>query len=80
MKETIDAYVTELRLLTLQSILPVFSQILEKLFYCRLSNFLDKYSILNQHQYGFRQGYSTYMAILELGNHIFQGFERKNLL
>ena len=57
------------------SILPCFSKVLEKLFYSRLSDFLVKFNILNNHQYGFRQHYSTFMAVLELVNNIFQGFE-----
>ena len=57
------------------SILPCFSKILEKLYYSRLSQFLFKFRILNHHQYGFRQHHSTYMATLELVNHIYQHFE-----
>ena len=57
------------------SILPCLSKVLEKLFYSRLFDFLVKFNILNHHQYGFRQHYSTYMAILELVNNIYQGFE-----
>ena len=59
------------------SILPCFSKVLEKLFHSRLSEFLSKFKILNHHQYGFRQHHSTYMAVLELVNQIFQGFENK---
>ena len=57
------------------SILPCFSKVLEKLVHSRLSDFLLKFDILNHHQYSFRQHHSTYMAVLELLNHIFQGFE-----
>jgi len=31
--------------------------------YNRLENFIDSYSILNQNQFGFRKGHSTYMAM-----------------
>ena len=57
------------------SILPCLSEVLEKLFYSRLFDFLIKFNVLNHHQYGFRQHHSTYMAILELVNNIYQGFE-----
>ena len=39
------------------------------------SGFLSKFNIFNSHQNGFRQQHSTYMAVLELVNDIFQGFE-----
>ena len=32
-------------------------------------------NILNSHQYGFRKKHSTFMAILELANKIFESFE-----
>ena len=57
------------------SILPCLSKVLEKLFYSRLYTFITKFNIFNHHQYGFRQHYSTYMAVLELINNIYQGFE-----
>ena len=57
------------------SILPCLSKVFEKLFYLRLSGFLTKFNILNHHQYGFRPLNSTAMAILELVNNIYEGFE-----
>ena len=48
------------------SILPVFSKILGKLMYNILLSYLDKINILTDKQYGFREKYSTYMAIINL--------------
>ena len=41
------------------SLLPNFSKILEKLIFNRMVDFLDKYNILYENQYGFRPNYST---------------------
>ena len=46
------------------SILPAFSKILEKLVSIRLIHFLESQNILDKHQYGFRQNYSTIHPIL----------------
>ena len=58
------------------SILPCFSKILESAIHRRLMGYLTKHSILNNHQYGFRKKHSTFMAILELTNKIFDLFEK----
>jgi hypothetical protein len=48
------------------SILPVFSKILERVMYNRLIDFLDKYKILYELQFGFRKGRSTEQALITL--------------
>ena len=48
------------------SLLSIFSKILEKLMYDRLLDFLNKNSILNKYQFGFRKNHSTYMALIIL--------------
>jgi hypothetical protein len=45
------------------SVLPVFSKILEKIMYNRLTMFLDKYNIITEAQNGFRKQKSTGMAL-----------------
>ena len=46
------------------SLLSIFNRILERLMYKRLVNFIDKYNILFNKQFGFRSGHSTDHAIL----------------
>ena len=48
------------------SLLPQFSKVLEKLFNNRLMSFVNRNNILYDGQYGFRQNFSTSLAILEL--------------
>ena len=48
------------------SLLPEFSNFLERVFHKRLMSFLDKKNILYKSQYGFRKNMSTSLAILEL--------------
>jgi hypothetical protein len=52
------------------SVLVTFSKILERLVYNRVYSFLSKLNILNPHQYGFRKGYSTEAAIIELQDRV----------
>ena len=47
------------------SVLPTVSKILERLVFNRSVNFLNKFDILNNKQFGFRNNHSTYMAILD---------------
>ena len=48
------------------TILPAISKIMEKIVCNRLMMFLDKYSNLYKHQYGFRAKHSTVHPILHL--------------
>ena len=48
------------------SLLSIFSNILEKLMYNRLLDFLNENNILNKYQFGFRNNHSTYMALVIL--------------
>lgn len=52
------------------SVLPVFSKVIEKCLYNRLSKFLEKYDILSTSQYGFRSGHSTSSALIDLVNKV----------
>ena len=48
------------------SLLPCFSKILERLIYNRLDNFLNRFHILHDNQYGFRKHHSTDLALLDI--------------
>ena len=52
------------------SLLSVFNKILEKLMYKRLIAFINKYNILYEKQFGFREGHSTVHAALLITDHI----------
>ena len=45
------------------SLLSQFHKLFEKLILNRLINYLDKYKLLSEHQFGFRKNYSTTLAI-----------------
>ena len=59
------------------SILPSISKILERLMYNRLYNFLAEHNIISKKQYGFRENYSTYMAIIDLVDKISNNIDIK---
>ena len=59
------------------SLLPNFSNILKKLMFNRLTNFLNKYEILYEQQYGFRQHFSTDFALIELSDKIARAMDDK---
>ena len=48
------------------SVLPALSKILERIVYKRLINFLNKFYILSNNQYGFRKNRSTPYALIQL--------------
>ena len=59
------------------SLLPQLSKILEKLFNNRLDKFLNKYNIISDNQYGFREKRSTSLALMELIEDLTQSLEKK---
>ena len=59
------------------SILPQFSKVLERVFYKRLMNFIEKNNILSNSQYGFRVNHSTNYALSELVELISDATENK---
>ncbi len=52
------------------SVLPILSKVVEKCIFNRLINFIEKYYILSDNQFGFRQSYSTGLALLDYHDNI----------
>ncbi|CAL4106886.1 unnamed protein product, partial [Meganyctiphanes norvegica] len=52
------------------SLLSIINKNFEKLLYRRLYKFLIKHNVLYKYQFGFRKGYSTTMALIEIVNNI----------
>ena len=48
------------------SVLPVLSQVFERVLRARLVGFLDAHGVMVPGQYGFRSGHSTTMAVLDM--------------
>lgn len=59
------------------SILSTLSKVIEKILNNRLINYLNKYHILSDRQFGFRKGRCTEDAVLELSNTIVRNFNTK---
>ena len=58
------------------SVLPMFSKIYERIMYNRLIDYLNKYDILCKNQFGFRNKYSTYMALILLMDKVTEAIDR----
>ena len=58
------------------SLLPVFSKIMERLIYNKVFEFLVRYQILFESQYGFRKGHNTTHAILDFIKTIEEAIEQ----
>ena len=52
------------------STLSPFAKVLERLVYDQLELFLSKKKVIYEYQFGFRKGYSTEQAILEISDNI----------
>ena len=59
------------------SILSPFSKVFERLIYDQLLSFVKKQNILYQFQFGFRKGYSTEQAILEITDYLKTAIDNK---
>ena len=61
------------------SLLPQFSKVLEKVFSKRLNSFLEKYELLSNSQYGFRNIRSTSQALLHLIEKLTKSMDNKTI-
>lgn len=57
------------------SLLPSLSKILEKLLNNRLTQYLEKYQIISDNQFGFRQGRSTSDAVYSLTDYLIRNID-----
>lgn len=61
------------------AIISPFGKILERLVYNQMVLFLEKHSILYNYQFGFRKGYSTEYAILEIIDNLKKAIDKKSI-
>ena len=61
------------------SVLPVLSQMFEKVIKSRLVSFLDRHKVTIPGQYGFRAGYSTAMALTDMVEKVRRAWSRGNV-
>ena len=62
------------------SVLPIFSKNFEKCLFNRLLKCVDQCNILTESQYGFRPGYSTSSAIIDLIHKVTNALDKKKIL
>ena len=62
------------------SVLPVLSQIFERVIKARLLRFLERHRVIIPGQYGFRAGHSTAMAVLDMVERVRGAWGRGTLL
>ena len=58
------------------SLLTTFSKIYERIFCNRLLSFINKYKIIYELQFGFREKHSTYLAMITLMEQIISALEK----
>ena len=59
------------------SLLPNLSKVLEKLIKIRFVKFFDKYNILYDYQYGFREGHSVLHSLLDVTSFGYHSIQNK---
>src|SRR5438132_5757515 len=52
------------------SLISPFAKLLERLMHSRVTSFFNKYNVLYDYQFGFRKGYNTTLAIIDIVNMI----------
>ena len=59
------------------SVLPAISKIMERIMYDQLYNYLTKFELLSDSQFGFRKSHSTATALLDCTNDWYMNLDRK---
>ena len=59
------------------SILPVSSKLFEKVLYYRVYSYLTEHNLINKRQYGFKENYSTELAITTIYNELLRNVDKK---
>ena len=62
------------------SLLSVFDKILEKIVYKRVYGFLQKHHILYKNQFGFRENFSTNLALLDVTDICYENLDKGNIV
>ena len=62
------------------SMLPIISKIYEKIVHLQLYDFLEKFNILSESQYGFRKNKSTHQAILRNMQYVYNNLDAENIV
>ena len=62
------------------TILPVFSNLLERLMYNRFISFIHQHKLLNKFQFGFRSQHSTNLAVIYLVDKIAKAIDEKEII
>src|SRR3984893_8683391 len=60
------------------SLISPFAKILERLMYTRVMSFVDRHNVLYDYQFGFRKGYNTTLAVIDIVNMIETELVSKN--
>jgi len=60
------------------SLLSVFNKLLEKVVYKRLYNFFTEHDVLYKYQFGFRNNYSTNLALIETVDMCYNSLDKNN--
>ena len=61
------------------SVLPILSQIFERVICARITEFLDRNKVITPAQYGFRAGHSTAMAVLDMVERVREAWRKGNV-
>jgi hypothetical protein len=61
------------------SVLPVLSQVSQRVLHGRLLEFLDHQKVITPGQYGFRSGHSTAMAVVDMVERLREVWRKKNV-